>query len=227
MFIPERRLRQRKYLKRLTSVDYFVKPRASTPSTLLPLKKKTNYAQVVKTYRSPFPLARIGRLTLSAYRITRTLANFAPVARPVSARLGPVRSVPVSQSIRWQSRSRVEWSSQSSVSRESRRRWPWGRVCACVLNTSSDALAFLPSATACSPGARQPSPSPSPSSPSPQHVVRREGHAMSSDEPFHSLFTATDSIDGIWPFLQSVSLSPFRPRSRVSSFSFFPSLSPV
>ncbi|KAG5333358.1 TMM18 protein, partial [Acromyrmex heyeri] len=27
---------------------------------------------------------------------------------------------------------------------------------------------------------------------------------MSRDESFHSLFTATDSIDGIWPFLQSI-----------------------
>lgn len=33
--------------------------------------------------------------------------------------------------------------------------------------------------------------------------ARREKHMMSSDEP---LFIATDSIDGIWPFLQSVSL---------------------
>ncbi|XP_039314079.1 transmembrane protein 18 isoform X1 [Solenopsis invicta] len=27
---------------------------------------------------------------------------------------------------------------------------------------------------------------------------------MSNDESFNSLFTATDSIDGIWPFLQSI-----------------------
>jgi transmembrane protein 18 len=32
----------------------------------------------------------------------------------------------------------------------------------------------------------------------------RRTSAMSRVEPFHSLFTATDSIDGIWPFLQSI-----------------------
>lgn len=42
---------------------------------------------------------------------------------------------------------------------------------------------------------------------------------MSSDEPFHSLFTATGSIDGIWPFLQSVSLVRPFPLSFLSPLS--------
>jgi len=94
----------------------------------------------------------------------------------------------------------------------------------------ADAPAFL-LATACSPGAFQSSPSSLPSLPSSsQHVLvrgpaSRDRHTMSSDEPFHSLFTATDSIDGIWPFLQSVSLARPFSLSFPSSSLFSPSSS--
>ncbi|KYM96361.1 Transmembrane protein 18 [Cyphomyrmex costatus] len=78
--------------------------------------------------------------------------------------------------------------SDQSVSRESR----------------ADALVFF-SASACSLGAFQSLLLSSSNIYSYEAPARRDRHTMSRDEPFHSLFTATDSIDGIWPFLQSVS----------------------
>lgn len=95
-----------------------------------------------------------------------------------------------------------------------------------VSRSRADALASL-ARSVCSPGAFQSSSPPSSSLPSPpsQHVLargpaRRNEHTMSSDEPFHSLFTATGSIDGIWPFLQSVSLVRPFPLSFLSPLFF-------
>lgn len=98
------------------------------------------------------------------------------------------------------------------------------RVCL-VSRSRADALASL-ARSVCSPGAYQSPPPPSSLPSSSQHVLlargpaRRNEHTMSSDEPFHSLFTATGSIDGIWPFLQSVSLVRPFPLSFLSPLFF-------
>lgn len=146
--------------------------------------------------------------SLHSRRRTDPIIHFGPV------RFGPLRSI-------------IQLIASVASSRELSRRWDITgtlRDGGVFGSSESRGCARLPLYHRPYLGATQSSSS-SPALELSQYVLSVRGPAhhqrytMSNDESFNSLFTATDSIDGIWPFLQSVSV--VNRESRLTVFSLF------